>query len=64
MKIDGKIVPFRKFGLGVLDTVPELFTGIKEMRHLGYGNLQNTTISSDTATPFHVLLVESEVQTK
>lgn len=64
MKVDGKIIPFRSFGVGVLDSTPEPFTGIKEIRHLGFGKLKTFTVSSDSATPFRLLSVESEVQTK
>jgi hypothetical protein len=64
MKVNGKTIPFRKFGTGILDSTPLPFTGIKEIRHLGYGKLENFTVSSDTATPFRLLAAESEVQTK
>ena len=64
MKVNGKTIPFRKFGVGVLDTTPEPFTGIKEIRHLGFGKLEGFTVSSDTATPFRLLSAQSEVQTK
>jgi hypothetical protein len=64
IKVNGKEVPFRKFGTGILDTIPTPFTGIKEIRHLGFGRLEGFTILSDTATPFYILSAESEVQTK
>jgi len=64
MKVNGKVVPFRKFGEDILDSTPAPFTGIKEFRHLGFGRLENFTISSDTATPFKLLSAESEVQSK
>lgn len=64
LKVNGKTVAFRKFGTGVLDTAIEPFTGLKEIRHLGYGELENFTITSDTPTPFNLLSAESEVQTK
>ena len=64
MKVNGKTIPFRKFGTGILDSTPLPFTGIKEIRHLGYGKLENFTVSSDTATPFRLLSTESEVSTK
>lgn len=64
MKVNDKTVSFRKFGAGVLDVTPQPFSGIKEIRHLGFGRLENITITSDTATPFRLLSIESEVQTK
>lgn len=64
MKVNGKVMPFRTFGTSVLDSTPTPFTGIKEIRHLGFGRLENFTISSDTATPFRILSAESEIQTK
>ena len=56
--------PLSAFGTGILDSTPSPFTGIKEIRHLGYGRLENFTVSSDTATPFRLLSAESEVTTK
>lgn len=64
LKINGETIAFRNFGTNVLDQQPEPFTGIKEIRHLGYGRLENIKIVSDTPTPFKLLSIENEVQSK
>ena len=64
IKINGETIAFRNFGTNVLDQQPEPFTGIKEIRHLGYGRLENIRIVSDTPTPFKLLSIENEVQSK
>jgi len=64
MKVDGKVIAFRRFNVDKLDTATQPFSGIKEIRHLGYGRLQSYKVSSDTPTPFRLLSIETEVQTR
>ena len=63
-EVNGKEVSFKKFGVGILDSPVASFSGIKEIRHLGFGKLENFTITSNRPVPFKILSVESEVTTK
>jgi hypothetical protein len=64
LKFNDQIISFRQFDVDKFDETPTNFTGIKEIRQLGYGRLQSYTIKSDTPTPFKLLAVEQEVTTK
>lgn len=64
MKVNGEVISFRQYGQDQFDSTPAPFSGLKEIRQLGYGNLKNITITSDTPTPFWLLGIETEVQTK
>lgn len=64
LKVNDEVIAFRQFGQNILDRTPVPFSGIKEIRQLGYGRLENYVIKSDTPTPFKLLSVEVEVTTK
>lgn len=64
MKVNDEIIAFRQYGQDQYDSAPTPFTGIKEIRHLGYGRLQSYKVKSDTPTPFRLLMIETEVQTR
>lgn len=56
MKINGKTVAFRKFGSGLLDEPPPIFTGIKHQSTLGWAKgASNMVITQDRPVPFHLL---------
>lgn len=60
--VQDTIMNDRKF-IVTLDKAPVPFTGIKEVRLLGYGRLVEVTISQDDPLPFTLLSIDSEVET-
>lgn len=64
VKVNDKVIPFREFGEGILDSTPTPFSGLKEIRILGYGDLKNFIIKNDQPTPFKLLSIQTEVQTR
>lgn len=64
LKVNDEVVSFRQYGQDQYDSTPLPFSGLKEIRTLGYGKLKNITIKSDTPTPFWLLGIEIEVMTR
>lgn len=64
MKVNDEVISFRQYGQDTYNSIPTPFSGVKEIRQLGYGRLQNIEIKSDTPTPFWLLAIETEVNTK
>ena len=62
--VNGVTVSFRQFGTAQFDGQIQEFTGIKEVRNLGYGRLKDVTIEANNPTQFRLLMVEQEVSTK
>lgn len=55
-KVNGRDVPFRKFGPGLLDQALVPFTGLKRIDNLGWENgASDVELTSDLPLPFHVL---------
>jgi hypothetical protein len=56
ININGKLVAFRKFGSGLLDLPPPIFTGIKSQSTLGWAKgSSDMTLTQDRPVPFHIL---------
>jgi hypothetical protein len=56
IKVNGKTVSFRKFGSGLLDEPPPIFTGIKHQSTLGWAKGSSAmTLTQDRPVPFHIL---------
>lgn len=56
IKVNGKTISFRKFGSGLLDEPPAIYTGIKHQSTLGWAKgASNMTLTQDRPVPFHIL---------
>jgi hypothetical protein len=56
IKINGKLVSFRKFGSALLDDPPPIFTGIKSKSTIGwYKGRSDLVLTQDRPVPFHIL---------
>jgi hypothetical protein len=56
IKVNGKLVSFRKFGSGLLDQPPPSYTGIKHQSKLGWAKgASDMTLTQDRPVPFHIL---------
>lgn len=60
-EINGQVVPFRKFGDAVLNQTTPLFTGIKDVRDLGWSREEQVRIKQTQPLPFQVLAVIRKV---
>ena len=61
VKVQDTIMNDRRF-IVTLDKAPVPFTGIKEVRLLGYGRLVEVTISQDDPLPLTLLSIDTEVE--
>lgn len=59
-KVDGKTVPFRNLGSGLLDEGIEEFSGIKRIRINGIGTQPQVTVTVDEALPMTLLSLTTE----
>lgn len=56
--VNGQVLPFRRFGEGVLDSAPPIFTGDLRVENLGWERGRaDVVISQPQPLPFHVLCV-------
>lgn len=57
-ELNGQIIPFRNFGVGILDKAPELFTGDHYTGKLGWSRGEDSLlIQQRQPLPFHLLAV-------
>lgn len=57
-RVNGKDIPFRKFGSGLLDVEPVAFSGVKRLEKLGWERGEaGIELGHDLPFPAHVLLV-------
>lgn len=61
-KVQDVILPFRNFGVGVLDSAPALFTGKKEVYLLGWSKTATVTVTQDEPGPMTVLGLSLEME--
>ncbi len=62
LKINGKAVPTKGFGSGVLGQAPESFTGIKTLPVLGYSKTSQVTVTQTDPLPLTLLGLTIELQ--
>jgi hypothetical protein len=53
--VGGRKISFRRFGQDIFDEPLEPFTGVKEIRHLGYNKEPQNEITQDEPLPFELL---------
>lgn len=60
--VNGHRLPDRQFGTGILDDVPDAFTGIREVHLLGWTRLAQVTITQQDPLPMTVMALALEVE--
>jgi hypothetical protein len=60
--VNGKRIPDRQFGTGILNNVPQPFTGIEEIYLNGWDRLAQVTITQQDPLPFMILGLAIEVE--
>lgn len=58
--INGELIQSRSFG-DSFNMAPDEYTGVKKIRHLGYGELNTIKITQETPTPFTILAILTEI---
>jgi hypothetical protein len=57
-KVNGRIVPWREFGTGILDQPPEPFSGLKKVENLGWEEGEShVELTQEQPLPWNVLSV-------
>ena len=62
LNVQGELLPFRNFGVGVLDAPPQQFTGKKEVYLLGWSKTAQLTITQDEPGPMTILGLSLEME--